>query len=147
VVTLMFGPQFALMAGVLALLGVTMNGKSGIETFALNWVLMALIPVLVTQGLYHLSRRVFSHHFFVYILINGFLAAAISMGLVIGLISFILNVNEVYPWMKIANEFLALLPMMIAPEAFLNGFVLTILVVNKPTWLASFSDKDYLQGK
>jgi uncharacterized membrane protein len=146
-VTLMFGPQFAFMAGALALLGVTLNGKSGWETFALNWVLMVLIPVLITHGLYLLSRRWLARHFFVYVLVNGFLAAAASMVVVVLLIALILMLNDVYAWMKIANEFLVFLPMMLAPEAFLNGFVLTILVVNKPQWLASFSDEDYLKGK
>ena len=38
-------------------------------------------------------------------------------------------------------------PLMFLPEAFLNGWIITILVLYKPTWVSSFSDRHYLEGK
>jgi uncharacterized membrane protein len=33
------------------------------------------------------------------------------------------------------------------PEAFLNGWVMTVLVAYRPNWVYSFSDELYLKGK
>ncbi len=36
---------------------------------------------------------------------------------------------------------------MFFPEAMLNGWIITILVILKPAWVFTFSDEDYLHGK
>jgi uncharacterized membrane protein len=37
--------------------------------------------------------------------------------------------------------------MMMGPEAFVNGFLITILVMNKVEWVSTFTDEQYLHGK
>ena len=44
-------------------------------------------------------------------------------------------------------SFLPYIPMIAAPEAFLNGFIIAGLVLMKPEWVSTFSDEDYLKGK
>jgi uncharacterized membrane protein len=51
-----------------------------------------------------------------------------------------------YQVTKLANESLFII-VMLFPEAFINGFLITVLVVYRPQWVASFSDKQYLDGK
>jgi len=38
-------------------------------------------------------------------------------------------------------------PMMFMPEAMLNGWVMVVLVAQRPGWVYSFSDDQYLKGK
>ena len=47
--TLMFGPYLALIAMALVLLLVTLFGASGLESYGINFLLMALLPVIVSQ--------------------------------------------------------------------------------------------------
>lgn len=43
--------------------------------------------------------------------------------------------------------YLLMLPIAMFPEAFVNGVVMTMLVVFKPHWVGSFRDQQYLLGK
>jgi uncharacterized membrane protein len=38
-------------------------------------------------------------------------------------------------------------PMMFFPEAIINGWIITILVLFCPNWVHSFSDEQYVNGK
>jgi uncharacterized membrane protein len=38
-------------------------------------------------------------------------------------------------------------PLMFLPEALVNGWVITILVLFFPAWVYSFSDEQYIRGK
>jgi uncharacterized membrane protein len=55
--------------------------------------------------------------------------------------------GDVISWLKLSYQFLPLLPMMMGPEAFVNGFLITILVMNKVEWVSTFTDEQYLHGK
>lgn len=146
-ITLMFGFQFALIAAILATLVITVNGSAGWDVFALNVLLMGAVPAAITAVFQMLWTRIAPKHFFVYILVNGFLTAAIVSMCTILLIVTLLAVSGTYDWYIIQRDYLILLPLLMFPEAFLNGFILTFLVINKPHWLATFSDEEYLKGK
>ena len=45
------------------------------------------------------------------------------------------------------GDFILLLPLMMFPEAFVNGALMTIRVAYRPQWVASFRDQHYLHGK
>ncbi|MBD3727656.1 MAG: energy-coupling factor ABC transporter permease [Moraxella osloensis] len=147
IITLMFGHQFAMMALSLALLGVTLDGETGWDAFGINILFMGALPVYTTWFAWVLAQKYLSKHFFVYTFINSFLVGGLSMAVTILGLSVVLVWGDVQEWYKVQHEFLALLPMMAAPEAFINGFVMTVLVAFKPEWLATFSDRDYLHGK
>ncbi|MEN9460235.1 MAG: hypothetical protein RIS84_255, partial [Pseudomonadota bacterium] len=51
-----------------------------------------------------------------------------------------------YQWQDLGEQPMFII-VMLFPEAFLNGMVMTILVVFRPEWVSSFSDKHYLKGK
>jgi uncharacterized membrane protein len=40
-----------------------------------------------------------------------------------------------------------MLPMMAGPEAFINGFIMTVLVLYRVDWVSTFTDEQYLKGK
>jgi uncharacterized membrane protein len=47
---------------------------------------------------------------------------------------------------QLRDSYLSILPLMMFPEAFVNGLVVTGLVVFKPTWIPSFDDEVYLKS-
>ena len=46
-----------------------------------------------------------------------------------------------------ANGYLTMLVITMFPEAFINGAIMTMLVVFRPDWVGSFRDQHYLHGK
>lgn len=147
VITLMFGPQFAMIAMSLGLLGVTINGEAGWVSFGLNAMLMGWLPIMVTWWLYKLAYRYLDKNFFVYTFLNGFLAAGIGSVLALMLAASIMMLAGAYTFEDLQYNFLPFIPMIAAPEAFLNGFIIAGLVLMKPEWVSTFHDDLYLKGK
>ncbi len=145
--TLMFGPQFALMAMSLGLLGVTLNGSAGWETFGLNALLMGWLPIMLSWWVYKWSYRHLHRNFFVYVFLNGFLAAGVSTVVALFSAAGLMWLAGVYDWQALKYNFLVFIPMLAAPEAFINGFLIASLVLMKPQWVSTFSDEQYLHGK
>jgi len=146
-ITLMFGWSLAVIAATLALLGVTLNGGGGWDSFALNALVCGAVPITLTQILLILIRWYLPKHFFVYVLVNGFLTAGF-VGVAAGyLAAGLLVASGAYTFAELDQTVLPFFPLMFLPEAILNGWLLAVLVVFKPQWVYSFSDEQYLQGK
>jgi uncharacterized membrane protein len=145
--TLMFGWSLAVIAASLALVGVSLNAGGGWEGFAINAMLGGVIPITLTQVLLILIRAYLPRQFFVYVLVNGFLTAgfvAVAAGY---LAAWLLVLNGAYTYAHLSQTVLPFFPMMFLPEAMLNGWVMVVLVAQRPGWVYSFSDEQYLKGK
>ncbi len=144
--TLMFGWPLAILGTSLAQLGLTIEGQAQWASLALNTLCNGVIPVGVTYGIYWLTYMWLPRHFFIYIYVVAFAGSALAMlasrlvGIMILLISGSYELNE------LGDEPLFII-VMLFPEAFTNGLLITILVVYRPQWVSSFSDQRYLHGK
>jgi uncharacterized membrane protein len=147
VVTLMFGWQFALLAFSLVISALTILGGAGWDAWGANFITLAVAPVAVTWVALLLSYRHLPRHFFVYTFLNAFLVGALSMVASVVLLSIVLVWGDVISWERLSYQFLPMLPMMAAPEAFLNGFIMTVLIVNRVEWVSTFTDEQYIKGK
>ena len=146
-VTLMFGWSLAVIASSLALAGVCVNSGAGWDGFVANAMVAVLVPITLTQILLILIRWYLPKQFFVYVLVNGFLTAGL-VGLVCGyLATWMLVLSGTYSMEELGQTLLPFFPLMFLPEAFLNGWIMTVLVVFRPHWVYSFSDEQYLKGK
>lgn len=146
-ITLMFGWSLAVIGAALILLGVTLNLGSGWEGFALNAILVGVVPATLTQVALILIRWYLPKQFFVYVLVNGFLTAGL-VGVMTGyLAAWLLVASGAYSFADLNETVLPFFPLMFMPEAFLNGWILAVLVAFKPQWVYSFSDEQYLKGK
>ncbi|SIN83890.1 Uncharacterized membrane protein [Sulfurivirga caldicuralii] len=146
-VTLMFGWQFAVLAALLALIILSAFEVTGWDALALNWLLMGVVPALITWWLLKLAWRWLPHHFFVYVFFNAFLAAGISTFVALLLTGWVLIGAEVQTAEKVGHSFMPYIPLLAAPEAFINGMLMGFLVMFKPQWIATFTDEHYLKGK
>ena len=143
---LMFEWQFALFAAAMIVALNTWHGGLGWESYLMNVLLTGAIPVMFTRVLLYICQRALSHNYFIYIFINAFLAGAISI-LLTGIASaWIQHLAAVHPADKITDNFLWIFPMLMFGEGFLNGGAMSLLVIYRPHWVATFHDRWYLKN-
>ncbi len=147
VVTLMFGWSLALLASSIALAAVTLNLGHDWSGFVVNAITLGLLPITLTQVILVLVRSLLPKNFFIYVLVNGFLTAGF-VALVSGyLATGLLVMSGAFSMLELEETFIPFFPLMFLPEAILNGWIITILVLYRPHWVSSFSDRLYLHGK
>ncbi|MCB1868072.1 MAG: energy-coupling factor ABC transporter permease [Gammaproteobacteria bacterium] len=145
-VTLMFGWSFAVLAGAISEFAVSVNGLENWEGFALNAFLLTLVPATLTQMILVLVRGLLPKNFFIFVLLNAFLTAGlvamVSGFLAVGLLLY----TGAHDWEYLRENLVPFFPLMFLPEAVINGWIVTMLVLYKPRWVLSFSDELYLKG-
>jgi uncharacterized membrane protein len=146
VVTLMLGFRYAILAGTLALLGATAAGFAQWHTIGVNGVLGVMLPVAVTYLVYLVSFHHLPRQLFVYIFVCAFFPGALSIALKTGALAGYYFVDDIYTWDVIYDNFVLLIPLLVFPEALLNGMAITLLVIYQPTWVYTFHDKFYFDN-
>lgn len=145
--TLLAGWRLALLGGLFAVVGsMVLLRESGQSALLATFLLLAL-PVGVTHLVWCLSRRYLPRQPFVYILVCAFfgsMLASASAHLAVAAVTFVAaggaGGNGVW------SSYAASLPLLLFPEALLNGGVITFLVAYRPEWLATFEVKSYFGG-
>lgn len=147
IMTLMFRWQVALLGNALILLGMTLTTNADFQAFACNGLLMGAIPIAISYLIWRLNEWYLPANYFVYIFIAAFLAAALSI-LASGWISYKLmsNISNDLTPQLLDQYLLSFIPLMY-PEAFLTGAIISIFVIYKPHWIATFDDNRYLKNK
>jgi len=144
--TLMFRPLFALFGMALVTAAISL-GSGEFAAFAANWLIMGVLPVGLNWAIYRLVDRRLPNHFFIYIFLNAFFGAALAIVLV-GLASTLFSyLAGAYTLAYMLREYLPYYMLMAWSEAVSTGMLLTVLVVYRPEWVATFDDHRYLRGK
>ena len=146
-VTLIFGPQLALLVLALTLAAITLNGSIAWEAYPINLLLMVILPVALATLAFRLVERVLPKHFFVYIFVNAFMGAALVVLVQGVLASLALCLAGAYEADVLLTEYLPFFLLLGFSEAWLSGMALTLLVIYRPEWVASFDDRSYLMNK
>ena len=145
--TLMFGWQLAFIAINLILGAMVLGGHSDWQTLPINALIMGLMPILIAQVIFQFADRKLVNHFFIYVLLNGFFGAALTICIVLLFSSGLLLLADVYTLKQLDYQFYPYLPLLLFPEAFLTGMLLTIMVAMVPNWVSTFDDRRYIHGK
>ncbi|MCG7874164.1 MAG: energy-coupling factor ABC transporter permease [Candidatus Thiodiazotropha lotti] len=147
VITLMFGWSLAIIAASIALFAVSMNAGYGWEGYVVSFLTVVLVPITLSQIALVLVRSWLPKQFFVYVLGNGFFTAWL-VGYISGYLAMqLLVLSGAYTMAELQVTIIPFFPLMFFPEALINGWVITMLVVFFPAWVYSFSDEQYLHGK
>jgi len=147
VFTLCFGPRLAILGLGLVLVGVNLNGGGDWTAFALNAVLIALPSVLTSWGVLRLAEYALPPHVFVYVFVNGFFGAGLAV-LAVGVCATALHAAAgIYPIDYLLEEYLPYYLLLGFSEAWLSGMIITLFVIYRPQWIASFDDARYLNDK
>jgi uncharacterized membrane protein len=146
VVTLLLDWPLAVLCGLAAQLGLLAMGRQDLAALGLNGILLVLIPVLVTELCAQLVERRQPRNLFVYIFCCGFFPAALAvlLSLLAGLgVLWLDGLYVMPPWL---DDFAGYLWLIMFPEAFINGMLVSGLVVFYPDWLETFNRTRYLSA-
>lgn len=143
--TLALGWHFSVVAGagalVLFYLVKDLDGASLPLSFLLSVVIPASLSALVARLLY---RPRFRNPFF-YILGAGFAGGGLVvllLALIAWWMSMLLGLET---WLKWAEEFWPILPLLMFSEGFINGMCVAALAIFYPSWMKTFDERFYLQ--
>ncbi|RZI82516.1 MAG: hypothetical protein EOP15_19875 [Pseudomonas sp.] len=144
-VTLLLDWPLAIIAGFIAQLGLLSLGRQDWAALGINGLLIIGLPVLVTETCAILVERAQPRNLFIYIF-SGFFAAALSALLCLTAALGLLWVDGLFAMPEWLTDFVGYLWLMMFPEAFINGMVISALVVFCPEWLETFNRARYLQA-
>ncbi|MGE5027613.1 MAG: energy-coupling factor ABC transporter permease [Betaproteobacteria bacterium] len=145
--TLMFGPQLALIGLAIILAAVTLAGMSGWQEFGWNALVMAALPVAVSYGIYWLTDRKLPNHLFIYIFLNAFLGGALAIAAAGLGGTLLLQLSGTYLPAYLYHDYLPYFILLAWSEAISTGMAITMMVVYMPQWVSTFDDKRYLNRK
>lgn len=145
-VTLLLDWPLAVLGGLAAQLGLLAMGRQDLAAIGVNGVLLVLVPVLVTELSALWVERRQSRNLFVYIFCSGFFPAAVAALLCVLLGLGVLWLDGRFPMPFWLEDFVGYLWLVMFPEAFINGTLITALVVFQPDWLETFNRSRYLQA-
>jgi len=145
-VTLLLDWPLAIVGGLVAQLGLVLLGRQDLAALGVNGTLLILLPVLVTETCAILVERAQPRNPFVYIFCSGFFAAALAALLCLLSTLGLLWFDERFALPEWLEDFVGYLWLLIFPEAFINGMLVSALVVFCPEWLETFNRTRYLSA-
>jgi uncharacterized membrane protein len=145
-ITLVFGGQLAIVMVAMVVVVLAVVGTIELLQVPLIILLTGVLPVLVTVRLLQLSERRLPAHLFVYLYVVGFFGGGLSVLVVMGAHALVYGLFTEVSWTMIVRDYVRYMPLMMLPEAVLNGMLMTGLVVFRPEWVATYSDARYVDG-
>jgi uncharacterized membrane protein len=145
-VTLLLDWPLALLGGCVAQLSLALLGRQDWAALGVNGLLFVALPVLVTENCAICVERAQPNSPFVYIFCSGFFAAALSALLCLLLALGLLWFEGLFAMPEWLEDFIGYLWLIIFPEAFINGMIISALVVFAPEWLETFNRTRYLSA-
>ncbi len=144
--TLILGWRFALLAGTLAVAVHTPLIGQGLAGLPAAWLLSVAVPATVSRFLVYRLRRVRSGNLFVYMLGAGFGGGVLSALAVAAVALPLLWLIDQRDWVTGALANWPLLALLLFPEGFINGMIVTTLTVFYPQLVKTFDERHYLDG-
>lgn len=150
--TLMVGPWLAIIGMAAVMLGASANAWLGEGVavgwaFALNLLVLGVLPVIATQNLLRWVERRLPANFFIYIFIVAFAGAGAIVLMSGVMLCLLLWLGDVYPLAQLLQEYLPFFLLQGFAEAWLTGAAITLMVLYRPLWVDSFNDRRYLFNK
>ncbi len=140
--TLMIGWRLSFLIATANLLLLSLWHSSSPAQIVIEVLLGVGLPILVSHQVLLLYRRHLPRHFFVYVFCCGFFAAALSMLVRHLALGCFYLLDGQYRAEAVLQDYLNLWPLMLFPEALLNGMAVSLMATYKPEWLGSFEAKD-----
>lgn len=145
--TLLAGPQLALIGTALVVMIVTALRDGWWANGALNILALGAVPVLVTMGALRAVERWLPPNFFIYIFVAAFFGAGVAMFVAGLLTSAAIVLSGAQRTTPIFDQYLPYLLFLGFAEATITGMLATLLVVYRPAWVSTFDDARHLHGR
>ncbi|WAH59660.1 energy-coupling factor ABC transporter permease [Pseudomonas silvicola] len=143
-VTLLLDWPLALLGALVAQMGLVGLGYQDLQAAGVNGLLLIGLPVLVTELCALGVERLQPKNPFIYIFCSGFFPAALVALLCVLAGVGLLWLDGRFALPEWLWDFIGYLWLVIFPEAFINGVIVTALVVFCPEWLETFNRTRYL---
>jgi uncharacterized membrane protein len=141
---LIFGLRLSALLLVLVLalqyLMTTQTLEQLLWTLACGWLVLML-----NYTVYLLCFKYLQRQLFIYLFVGSFLNSAV--GLVVFMLLQAWWYADQYSTHQLFEGYLIFIPLAALPEALLNGMTMTLLVIYKPEWVYTFSQRIYLAEK
>jgi uncharacterized membrane protein len=144
--TLITGWRFTVLGATLVLVAYLLIQQQTLATMPLAWLFTVLVPATASRGLAILLRRHGFRNLFVYMLGAGFgggLLSVLCMALLALPTFWLLGQAE---WVVQALEKWPFVLLLMFPEAFINGMIITAFTVFYPDVVKTFDDDYYLNN-
>lgn len=142
-VTLVLGWGLAVFAGLIALLISVLGGVESLSSFAATGLVTVMVPALVSHGIMLWERHCNFRNFFAYIFICSFFGAGISVAIAGCAMVLLLWTGGAYSAYELVHDYLRYLPLIILPEALINGMIIASLMVCYPERLLTLDQGRY----
>lgn len=135
-VTLLAGPVRAALVTLIAqaVTSLLSGDPAGIMS---NWVLVSVLPIGVTEAWRRLVYRLLPKDPFAFIFGSAFFGAGVATLAVVLVGAALVSVSTPYG-QAVGSHPVGIMLLMAFPEAFVNGAVVTMLVVFSPGWLVAY---------
>lgn len=143
VITLMLGWALAVLSGLLALVITVVIGREPLVMFAANGLITVMVPALITHSIMLWERRRDFRNFFAYIFFCGFFGAGLSVAGAGVFMCLLLWASGTYTFEALMHEYIRYLPLFMIPEGFINGAIVTGLMVFHPDRLSTLDQSRY----
>lgn len=144
VFTLMFGAPLAVVGLTVVLVATFVMRDLPWSACSSSTLLLAVVPVAVSQGVLRLAERTLPRNPFVYLFIIAFAGGGLAMtASALATTGLIMGAGAPAAALA-AEQFLPYWLLLAFAEATLTGMVVTIFVVYRPDWVGTFDDARYL---
>jgi len=145
--TLMFGWAFGVLGIALVLVGHIILSGSGWLSLPLQLLLLGVLPAAVSFAIYRLVDTRLPNNFFIYIFLAAFFGAGLSVASAVFATSLAHVASGAFSFETVWHDYTRYALLVMFPEAFLTGMLMTLFVVYRPEWVSTFDDARYLDGK
>jgi uncharacterized membrane protein len=144
--TLMFGWAFAVLGISMVVIGVTIIQDGSWTMLPLNVLLSGILPVMVSHLIYRFADRRLPKNFFIYIFICAFFGAALAMSAVVFATTMTHYLSGAFSISYLQYNYYQYALLIMFPEAFVTGLLMTLFVAYRPQWVSTFDDRVYLRN-
>jgi uncharacterized membrane protein len=145
--TLLAGPQLALIGTALVVVIVTALRDGWWANWGLNVLALGAVPVLVTAGVLRAAEHWLPPNFFVYIFVGAFFGPGVAMFAAGLSTAAAAAASGALAPTLVFDQYLPYLLYLGFAEATITGMLATLLVVYRPEWVTTFDDFRYLRSR
>jgi uncharacterized membrane protein len=145
--TLMFGWAFAILGIFLVLVAHAINAGGGWMALPIETLLLGMLPAVISFSFYRLIDTRLPNNFFIYIFLVAFFGAALSAASAVFATSLAQIASGAYTSAQVWHDYTRYALLIMFPEAFITGMLMTLFVAYRPEWVSTFDDSRYLDGK
>lgn len=145
--TLMFGWEFAIMGMTIVVIAHAVNDGSNLNAFPLDVLLLGALPSFASYAIFRIVDTRLPNNFFIYIFLVAFFGAAISAALTVLATTGAQVASGAYTFDYIWHNYTRYALLIMFPEGFVTGMLMSLFVAYRPEWVRTFDDSRYLDGK